>query len=191
MMGSGGMIVMDEDSCMVDVARYFLNFLRFESCGKCTPCREGNQRMYQILDKICTGKATEDDLTLLEDIADTVKTTSLCALGKSAPNPVLSTLRYFRNEYEAHIRDKKCPAGVCRDLLTFTINPDLCITCGRCARNCPVSCISGKVGKAPAKATDEDRRKGKVGEPFVIDQNICIKCGTCYEVCPVSAVVRD
>ena len=191
MMGSGGMIVMDEESCMVDVARYFLNFLRFESCGKCTPCREGNQRMYQILDKICAGKATEEDLTLLEDIADTVKTTSLCALGKSAPNPVLSTLRYFRDEYEAHIRDKKCPAGVCRDLLTFTIDADACITCGRCARNCPVDCISGKVGKAPAKATDKDRAAGKVGEPFVIDQNVCIKCGTCYEVCPVSAVVRD
>jgi NADH-quinone oxidoreductase subunit F len=191
MMGSGGMIVMDEDSCMVDVARYFLDFLRSESCGKCTPCREGNQRMYEILDKICTGKGTEEDLTLLEDIADAVKTTSLCALGKSAPNPVLSTLRYFRNEYEAHIRDKKCPAGVCRDLLTFTIDPALCITCGRCAKNCPVSCISGKVGKAPAKATDEDRKKGRVGEPFVIDQKLCIKCGTCHEVCPVSAVVRD
>jgi len=191
MMGSGGMIVMDEDSCMVDVARYFLNFLREESCGKCTPCREGNERMYQILDKICTGRATEDDLTLLEDIADLVKTTSLCALGKSAPNPVLSTLRYFRDEYEAHIRDKKCPAGVCRELLTFTIDPDVCITCGRCARECPVDCISGKVGKAPAKATDEDREKGKVGVPFVIEQNKCIKCGNCYEVCPANAVVRD
>ncbi len=191
MMGSGGMIVMDEESCMVDVARYFLDFLCGESCGKCTPCREGNRRMYQILDKICAGKATEEDLVLLEDIADTVKTTSLCALGKSAPNPVLSTLRYFRDEYEAHIRDKKCPAGVCRDLLTFTIDADACITCGRCARNCPVDCISGKVGKAPAKATDEDRAAGKAGEPFVIDQTTCIKCGTCYEVCPVSAVVRD
>jgi NADH:ubiquinone oxidoreductase subunit F (NADH-binding)/(2Fe-2S) ferredoxin len=191
MMGSGGMIVMDEDSCMVDVARYFLDFLRSESCGKCTPCREGNKRMYEILDKICTGKGTEEDLTLLEDIADTVKTTSLCALGKSAPNPVLSTLRYFRSEYEAHIRDKKCPAGVCRDLLTFTIDPALCITCGRCAKGCPVSCISGKVGRVPAKATDEDRKKGRVGEPFIVDQKACIKCGACYEVCPVSAVVRD
>jgi len=190
MMGSGGMIVMDEDSCMVDVARYFLDFLRDESCGKCTPCREGNQRMFEILDKICSGRATEDDLTLLEDIADVTKTTSLCALGKSAPNPVLSTIRYFRDEYIAHIRDRKCPAGVCKALITYTIDSEACICCGRCAKECPVTCISGKAGKQPAKATDEDRRKGRVGEPFVIDQAACVKCGTCYDVCPVSAVKR-
>ncbi|MHC5033699.1 MAG: NADH-ubiquinone oxidoreductase-F iron-sulfur binding region domain-containing protein [Planctomycetota bacterium] len=190
MMGSGGMIVMDEDSCMVDVARYFLNFLRDESCGKCTPCREGNHRMFEILDKICNGRATEDDLQLLEDIADTVKTTSLCALGKSAPNPVLSTVRYFRDEYEAHIRDKRCPAGVCKALVRYAIDSETCICCGRCARECPVECISGKRGKVPAKATDEEREAGKVGEPFVIDQNACIRCGSCYGVCPVSAVER-
>ncbi|MGD2175114.1 MAG: NADH-ubiquinone oxidoreductase-F iron-sulfur binding region domain-containing protein, partial [Candidatus Brocadiaceae bacterium] len=190
MMGSGGMIVMDEDSCMVDVARYFLNFLAEESCGKCTPCREGNLRMLQILDRICEGEATMADLELLEDVADVVKTTSLCALGKTAPNPVLSTLRYFRDEYEAHIRDKKCPAGVCRALITFTIDPERCICCGRCARDCPVECIAGTQGKAPARATDEDREQGKVGEPFQIDQETCIKCGTCHDVCPVGAVEK-
>jgi NADH:ubiquinone oxidoreductase subunit F (NADH-binding)/NAD-dependent dihydropyrimidine dehydrogenase PreA subunit len=190
MMGSGGMIVMDEDSCMVDVARYFLDFLRYESCGKCTPCREGNQRMFEILDKICGGQATEADLGLLEDIADTVKTTSLCALGKSAPNPVLSTIRYFRGEYEAHIKDKRCPAGVCRALVKYSIDPALCICCGRCAKECPVKCISGQTGKAPAKATAKDKKEGKVGVPFVIDQPACVKCATCYEVCPVGAVKR-
>ncbi len=190
MMGSGGMIVMDEDSCMVDVARYFLNFLREESCGKCTPCREGNQRMFEILDKICRGEAREEDLELLEDIADVVKTTSLCALGKSAPNPVLSTIRYFRDEYEAHIRDKRCPAGVCKALVTYSIDPEACICCGRCAADCPVECISGKKGKPPAKATDKDREEGKAGEPFRIHAEACIKCGSCYEVCPVGAVQR-
>ncbi len=190
MMGSGGMIVMDEDSCMVDVARYFLEFLADESCGKCTPCREGNLRMLQILDRICKGKATMDDLALLEDIADVVKTTSLCALGKSAPNPVLSTIRYFRDEYEAHIRDKRCPAGVCRDLIEFSIDADACICCGRCANECPVDCISGQKGKPPAKATKADREKGKAGRPFQIDQERCIRCGTCFDVCPVAAVER-
>ncbi len=190
MMGSGGMIVMDEDSCMVDVARYFLNFLREESCGKCTPCREGNQRMFEILDKICKGEAGEGDLELLEDIADVVKTTSLCALGKSAPNPVLSTIRYFRDEYEAHIRDKRCPAGVCKALVTYSIDPEACICCGRCATDCPVECISGKRGKPPAKATEKDVAEGKAGEPFQIDAQVCIKCGSCYEVCPVGAVQR-
>jgi len=190
MMGSGGMIVMDEDSCMVDVARYFLNFLREESCGKCTPCREGNQRMFEILDKICKGEAGEGDLELLEDIADVVKTTSLCALGKSAPNPVLSTIRYFRDEYEAHIRDKRCPAGVCKALVTYSIDPEACICCGRCAAGCPVECISGKRGKPPAKATEKDVAEGKAGEPFQIDAQACIKCGSCYEACPVGAVQR-
>jgi len=191
MMGSGGMIVMDEDSCMVDVARYFLDFLRDESCGKCTPCREGNQRMFEILDKICAGEATMADLGLLEDIADVVQNTSLCQLGKTAPNPVLSTLRYFRDEYEAHIKDRRCPAGVCRALLTFEIDPETCICCGRCARECPVQCITGKTGKAPAKATRADREKGKLGQPFQIDQQQCIKCGTCLDVCPSGAVKRS
>jgi NADH:ubiquinone oxidoreductase subunit F (NADH-binding)/(2Fe-2S) ferredoxin/NAD-dependent dihydropyrimidine dehydrogenase PreA subunit len=191
MMGSGGMIVMDEDSCMVDVARYFLDFLRKESCGKCTPCREGNERMFQILDRICNGLAAEGDLTLLEDIADVVATTSLCQLGKSAPNPVLSTIRYFRHEYEAHIREKRCPAGVCRALIKFTIDPAICTCCGRCAKECPIECISGKVGKRPLKATQEDRRLHKVGEPFRIDQQACVKCGTCLDVCPAGAVRRD
>jgi len=190
MMGSGGMIVMDEDSCMVDVARYFLDFLRGESCGKCTPCREGNQRMFEILDRICNGQATMEDLALLEDIADVTKTTSLCALGKSAPNPVLSTVRYFRDEYVAHIRDRKCPAGVCKALVSYAIAAETCICCGRCAKECPVECIAGKAGKQPAKATNEDRRKGRVGEPFRIDQAVCVKCGTCYDICPVQAVVR-
>jgi formate hydrogenlyase subunit 6/NADH:ubiquinone oxidoreductase subunit I len=127
---------------------------------------------------------------LLEDIADTVKTTSLCALGKSAPNPVLSTIRYFRGEYEAHIKDKRCPAGVCRALVKYSIDPALCICCGRCAKECPVKCISGQTGKAPAKATAKDKKEGKVGVPFVIDQPACVKCATCYEVCPVGAVKR-
>ena len=191
MMGSGGMIVMDEESCMVDVARYFLDFLRHESCGKCTPCREGNRRMFGILDDICNGRADQEDLALLEEVANLVRDTSLCALGKSAPNPVLSTLRYFRDEYEAHITDKRCPAGVCRALVHYTIEPEACICCGRCARECPVDCIAGKPGKAPAKATGQDRKKGKVGEPFVIDQAACIKCGNCLAVCPAQAVKRS
>ena len=191
MMGSGGMIVMDDETCMVDVARYFLDFLREESCGKCTPCREGNERLYQILSKVCDGQATESDLNLLEDVADVVKNTSLCALGKSAPNPVLSTVRYFRDEYEAHIRDKRCPAGVCRALISFSIDPELCICCGRCASECPVECISGKAGKPPGKASDKDREKGKVGEPFQIDKDTCIKCGACLDACPAGAVEKE
>ena len=191
MMGSGGMVVMDEDSCMVDVARYFLDFLRDESCGKCTPCREGNQRMFEILDKICDGEATEADLELLEEIAEVTQKTSLCDLGKSAPNPVLSTIKYFRDEYEAHIEEKRCPAGVCRPLITFGIDPEVCICCGRCAKECPVDCIGGTKGKPPAKASEEDREAGKVGEPFVIDTDICIKCGTCFDVCPVDAVYKE
>ncbi|MBS3763281.1 MAG: 4Fe-4S binding protein, partial [Planctomycetes bacterium] len=189
-MGSGGMVVMDEDSCMVDVARYFLDFLKDESCGKCTPCREGTRRMFQILDRICNGEAEEEDLELLKEIAETVKNTSLCDLGKSAPNPVLSTIQYFRDEYEAHIQEKRCPAGVCQALITFSIDPEKCITCGRCARECPVECITGKKGKAPSKATEEDKKEGKVGEPFKINSEACIKCGTCYEVCPVGAVEK-
>jgi len=171
MMGSGGMIVMDESTCMVDVAKYFTNFLRDESCGKCTSCRDGTLRMYQILDDITKGKGKEGDIELLEEIAWVTAEASLCALGQTAPNPVLSTLRYFREEYEAHIRDKKCPAKVCNALLTFTIDADACIACQKCKRMCPVDAIAGEK---------------KV--PHVIDQELCIKCGTCREVCPVDAV---
>jgi len=190
MMGSGGMIVMDEETCMVDVARYFLDFLREESCGRCTPCREGLQRMYQILEKICNGEAEEEDLKLLEETAEFVRNASLCALGASAPNPVLSTIRYFRDEYEAHILDKRCPAGVCRALITYRIDPELCICCGRCASSCPVECIAGKKGKPPAKAREKDKTAGKVGAPFKIDEEVCIRCGVCFDVCPVDAVNR-
>ncbi len=190
MMGSGGLVVMDEDSCMVDVARYFLDFLRKESCGKCTPCRDGTEQMFRILDRICSGEAGEHDLETLENVAELVAETSLCKLGSSAPNPVLSTVRYFRDEYEAHIRDKKCPAGVCTALIEFDIDPEKCICCGRCAKQCPVDCITGKAGKLPDKATDEDKEKGKVGEPFTLDKSRCVKCGSCYDVCPADAVMR-
>jgi NADH-quinone oxidoreductase subunit F len=173
MMGSGGMIVMDEDSCMVDVARYFLHFLMDESCGKCVPCREGVRQMCAILTRITRGEGQTGDIELLEEIAAAVTDGSLCALGGSAPNPVLSTLRYFRDEYEAHIREKRCPAGVCTALVTYAIDPVKCTGCTVCARKCPVKAISGK-------------RKKTHG----IDQAICIKCGVCREACRFDAVVR-
>ena len=144
MMGSGGMIVMDDHTCMVDIARYFLDFLKDESCGKCTPCREGIKRMLEILNRIIAGQGEPQDLPLLQQVAETVETASLCALGKTAPNPVLSTLRYFRDEYEAHILDKKCPAGVCRDLIEYYIIEDKCNGCGRCLRGCPEKAITGE-----------------------------------------------
>ncbi len=171
MMGSGGMIVMDERTCMVDVAKYFLNFLMDESCGKCTTCREGTKRMYQILDKITHGKGTEEDLKLLEEIAEVTKEGSLCALGKTAPNPVLSTLKYFKDEYLLHINEKKCPAGVCKDLSKFTIDKDKCVGCQACYKNCPVNAITGE-------------KK----EPHEIDETKCIKCGICYDSCKFGAV---
>ncbi len=171
MMGSGGMIVMDERTCMVDVAKYFLNFLKEESCGKCTTCREGIKRMYEILDKITSGKGTEDDLTLLEEIAEVTKEGSLCGLGKTAPNPVLSTLKYFKDEYLMHINEKKCPAGVCKNLTTFTIDQNKCVGCGACKRNCPVEAISGEKKK-----------------PHEINPDKCIKCGICYDSCKFDAV---
>jgi NADH-quinone oxidoreductase subunit F len=166
-MGSGGMIVMDEDTCMIDVAKYFLNFLADESCGKCTPCREGIRQMLRILTNISRGKGKEGDLELLEELADTTKVASLCALGGSAPNPVLSTIRYFRDEYDAHIHEKKCPAFVCKDLIAYCIDPAQCKACMICLRKCPTEAISGG--------------KNRI---HVIDQDKCNSCGTCFEVCP-------
>ncbi len=170
MMGSGGMIVMDQDNCMVDVARFYLDFTVEESCGKCTPCRVGTQRMLEILDKITEGKATLEDLDRLEKLGEMIKSTSLCGLGQTAPNPVLSTLKHFRAEYEAHVVDKKCPAGVCENLTTLVIN-DKCIGCTKCAKNCPVECISGEL-------------KGM----HTIDTEKCIVCGACIKACPVDAI---
>ena len=167
-MGSGGMIVMDESTCMVDIARYFLNFTQEESCGKCAPCRIGTRQMVQILTRITEGKGEEGDIKKLEELAKTVKEGSLCGLGQTAPNPVLTTLRVFREEYEAHIRDKSCPALACKNLIAFYIEPEKCVGCMLCLKSCPVDAISGS-------------RK----EVHVIDQNLCIKCGACYEICPV------
>ncbi len=171
MMGSGGMIVMDERTCMVDVAKYFLNFLKEESCGKCTTCREGIKRMYEILDKITKGEGKEEDLVLLEEIAEVTKVASMCGLGKTAPNPVLSTLKYFKDEYLMHINDKKCPAGVCKNLTQFSIDSDKCVGCGACKRNCPVEAIEGEKKK-----------------PHNINPDKCIKCGICYDTCKFDAV---
>jgi NADH:ubiquinone oxidoreductase subunit F (NADH-binding)/(2Fe-2S) ferredoxin/ferredoxin len=167
MMGSGGMIVMDEDTCIVDVARYFLDFLADESCGKCVPCREGIRQMLKILTNITKGKGREGDIELLEEIAQVTKDASLCALGKSAPNPVLSTIRHFRDEYEAHIKEKRCPAYVCKTLISYYIDPEKCKACMICLRQCPAGAIIG----------------GK-NQIHVIDQEKCTKCGTCFEVCP-------
>jgi NADH:ubiquinone oxidoreductase subunit F (NADH-binding)/(2Fe-2S) ferredoxin/ferredoxin len=166
-MGSGGMIVMDEDTCMVDVAKYFLNFLTGESCGKCTPCREGIRQMLKILTNISEGKGKEGDIELLEELAEATRDASLCALGGSAPNPVRSTIRYFRNEYEAHIKEKRCPAYVCKELIAYYIDPEKCQACMICLRKCPAGAITG--GKKQVHA---------------IDQEKCTKCGTCFEVCP-------
>jgi NADH:ubiquinone oxidoreductase subunit F (NADH-binding)/(2Fe-2S) ferredoxin/Pyruvate/2-oxoacid:ferredoxin oxidoreductase delta subunit len=171
MMGSGGMIVMDESTCMVDVAKYFTHFLKDESCGKCTSCRDGTLRMYEILDAITKGEGKEGDIELLEEIGWVTTEASLCALGGTAANPVLSTIRYFRDEYEAHIKDKRCPAGVCPDLITYTIDAEACIACMKCKKECPTEAITGEK---------------KV--PHEIIQAKCIKCGTCKEVCPVDAV---
>ncbi|NLM43095.1 MAG: NADH-quinone oxidoreductase subunit NuoF [Clostridiales bacterium] len=173
MMGSGGLIVMDEDNCMVDIAKFFLEFTVDESCGKCTPCREGTKRMLEILDRIIAGKGEEGDIERLENLAKNIKASALCALGQTAPNPVLSTLRYFRDEYEAHIIEKRCPAAVCQALLRYIIDPEKCKGCGICAKQCPVSAISGKPKT-----------------PYVIDKDKCIKCGVCMEKCPFKAISR-
>ena len=180
MMGSGGLIVMDEDNCMVDIAKFFLEFTVDESCGKCTPCRIGTKRMYEMLDKITKGKATLEDLDKLEELCYYIKANSLCGLGQTAPNPVLSTLKNFRNEYEAHVIDKKCPAGVCKDLLMFSIDPQKCVGCGLCAKNCPVSAISQGDYTAP----------GKKRAAFVIDTTKCVKCGACMDNCRLKAISK-
>jgi NADP-reducing hydrogenase subunit HndC len=170
-MGSGGLIVMDENSCMVDSARFFMEFCQEESCGKCTPCREGTKRMLEILTRICKGNGREGDIQLLEEMAPYVKDSALCGLGQTAPNPVLTTLRYFRNEYEEHILERTCHAGTCTAMVTYGIDPETCIGCGLCAKKCPQQCITGEKKK-----------------PHVIDTEACIKCGVCMESCKFDAV---
>jgi NADP-reducing hydrogenase subunit HndC len=172
--GSGGLIVMDSDNCMVDIAKYFLEFTMDESCGKCSPCRIGTKRMYEILEKITSGNGSLEDIDLLEELAKHIQMTALCGLGQTAPNPVLSTLRYFRDEYIAHVVDKKCPAGVCKSLLVYKILPSKCIGCTACARVCPVGAISGEVKKVHS-----------------IDTSKCIKCGACMEKCKFGAIIKE
>ena len=171
MIGSGGLVVMDEDTCMVEVARYFMNFTQNESCGKCVPCREGTKHMLSILQRIVAGKGSEADLDLLEELADTISATALCGLGKSAAGPVTSTLRYFREEYLLHVRDKVCPTRTCKALTRYAVTPALCKGCTKCARVCPVGAIAGRVKEA-----------------HVIDKTRCIGCGACGEVCAFGAI---
>ena len=181
MMGSGGLIVMDEDTCMVDMAKFFLEFTVDESCGKCTPCRVGTKRILELLDKITAGKGTLEDIDRIEELCQYVKQNSLCGLGQTAPNPVLATLKFFRDEYIAHVVDRKCPAGVCKDLLTFTIDRDKCIGCGLCARNCPVNTIEQTDYVAP----------GKKRAAYRIDPSKCIKCGACMSNCKFHAISKQ
>jgi NADH:ubiquinone oxidoreductase subunit F (NADH-binding)/(2Fe-2S) ferredoxin/NAD-dependent dihydropyrimidine dehydrogenase PreA subunit len=174
MMGSGGMIVLDEDNCMVDVARFYMEFIVDESCGKCSPCRVGTKRMLEMLEDICEGRGTLETLDKLEQLAIHVKDSSLCGLGQTAPNPVLSTLKHFRNEYSAHVVDKKCPAKVCKSLLDYSIDKELCKKCGLCAKGCPTTAITGTLGKVP----------------YEIDSAKCIRCGACVTNCPFGAIIR-
>ena len=171
MMGSGGMIVMDEDDCMVSIAKFYLEFTLDESCGKCTPCRIGNTRLHEILERITKGEGKREDIELLKELSTTIKDTALCGLGQTSPNPVLSTINKFYDEYLAHIIDKKCPAKQCKALIKYEINQNKCVGCTLCARNCPVHCITSKVKT-----------------PHIINQNLCIKCGSCYETCKFKAV---
>lgn len=173
MMGSGGLIVMDEDTCMVDIAKFFLEFTVDESCGKCPPCRIGTKRMLEILTRITEGNGTEEDIEKLEILAKNIKASALCGLGQTSPNPILSTLKYFKDEYIAHVRDKRCPAGVCKSMLHFEVDPEKCKSCGICAKQCPVSCI-----------------KGEKKVPYVIDTDKCLKCGACMQKCPFGAISR-
>jgi ferredoxin len=166
------MIVMDESTCMVDIARYFVNFTMHESCGKCTSCREGTKQMYTILDYITRGLGREGDIELLIELGESIRSGSMCGLGQTAPNPVLSTIKYFRDEYEAHIKDKTCPAGVCKELITFSIIAGNCTGCGLCLRNCPENTISGEKG-----------------QPHIINIDKCVRCGICRDVCKFDAVV--
>jgi len=172
MIGSGGLVVMNSQTCMVSIARFFMQFTQNESCGKCVLCREGTKQMLALLDDIIEGRATDETLVILEDLAKAVQVGSLCGLGKTAPNPVLSTLRYFHDEYQAHVKYKYCPAGRCKALTKYKINPDLCKGCSLCGKKCPVNAISGQPGK-----------------PYVIDQKICIKCGACVATCKFKAII--
>ncbi len=173
MMGSGGLIVMDDTTCMVDIARFFLDFTVDESCGKCTPCRVGTKRLLELLEKITQGKAKHEDLDKIAELAQFIKENSLCGLGQTAPNPVLSTVRYFKDEYLEHIDNRHCPAGVCKALFQYVVNKDKCVGCTACARVCPVNAVRGEVKK-----------------PHIIDQEICIKCGACMQKCKFGAISK-